>query len=320
MPGRDLLSGILVIDKPSGPTSFDVVRRVRTLLKVKKAGHTGTLDPIATGVLPICIGDSTKLASYVTEGEKEYECTVRFGESTDTQDSAGKTLETKPVDGLTSEKIEAALGAFRGEIDQLTPMYSARKVDGKRLYELAREGKEVERKTSKITIDEARLDSFALPDAKIFIRSSKGAYMRTLAHDLGAALGTGAHLKSLRRVRTGPFTLEGAIALDVLMKLAQEGRRDEIERHLFPPHVALSELAELRLDERMVRQVLHGRALNPSDLVRLKAPPLPRGRRVRIAGPEGEVLAVGESDGMGTVKLLRVLAHGGADDADAGDA
>ncbi len=304
------LSGIIVIDKPSGPTSFDVVRRVRALLKVKKAGHTGTLDPIATGVLPICIGETTKLASYVTDGEKEYACVIRLGAATDTQDAAGQVLSTHSIDHITAADIEAMLPRFRGEIDQLTPMYSARKVDGKRLYELARAGEIVERETKRITIDECRFDGYTAPDVKLFIRSSKGAYMRTVAHDLGAALGVGGHLQSLRRLRTGPFSLEGSVGLDTLMKLSQDGKRDEMERLLFAPQVALSGLDELRLDDRLARQIGFGRALGPADLMRLKAPPMPRGRRVRLSDLAGAVLAIGESDGMGTVKLLRVLARG----------
>src|SRR5262249_56693223 len=138
------LSGVVVVDKPSGPTSFDVVRRVKGLFKAKRCGHTGTLDPTATGVLPICIGDATKIASFVSEGEKEYDAVVRFGAITDTQDAAGRTLETRPLAGLTEEGVREALQAFVGLVEQIPPMYSARKGDGKRLYQLARRGRAVE--------------------------------------------------------------------------------------------------------------------------------------------------------------------------------
>src|SRR5438270_8286399 len=157
-------SGVVVVDKPSGPTSFDVVRRVKGLFKVKRCGHTGTLDPTATGVLPICVGEATKVAGFIADGEKEYEATVRFGQVTDTQDSAGRVLETRPVDGLTEDRVREALRGFVGLVLQTPPMYSARKVEGRRLYELARAGEEVERVPRAVTIDEARVTFFQPPD------------------------------------------------------------------------------------------------------------------------------------------------------------
>src|SRR5205814_2254346 len=153
-------SGVVVVNKPSGPTSFDVVRRLKGLFKVKRCGHTGTLDPTATGVLPICVGEATKVAGFIADGEKEYEATVRFGQVTDTQDSAGKVLETRPVEGLREDRAREVLGEFVGLVLQTPPMYSARKVDGRRLYELARAGEEVEREARPVHIEEARLTSF----------------------------------------------------------------------------------------------------------------------------------------------------------------
>ena len=304
--------GVVVVDKPSGPTSFDVVRRVKGLFKAKRCGHTGTLDPIATGVLPICIGDATRIASYISEGEKEYDGVVRFGQTTDTQDSAGKTLLTRPVAELREEKVAEALRGFVGLIEQTPPMYSARKVDGKRLYELARAGEEVEREARQVHIDEARLIFFRSPDAGIFVRCSKGTYLRTLAHDLGEKLGCGAHLRELKRVRVGPFSLEDSVGLDTLMAVAKEGR-EGLERFVHPIARALSDMAELQLDLQLARRVAHGHAPGPSDLSRLKAPPFSRGRKVRLTEPEGRVLAVAESDGVGTLKLLRVLVSGAHD-------
>ncbi len=305
-------SGVVVVDKPSGPTSFDVVRRVKGLFKAKRCGHTGTLDPSATGVLPICIGDATKIAGFVSEGEKEYDAVVRFGEITDTQDSAGRTLETRPLTGLTEERVREALQGFVGLVSQTPPMYSARKVDGKRLYELARAGEEVEREARQVHIDEARLLWFRAPDAGIFVRCSKGTYLRTLAHDLGQKAGTGAHLHELKRARVGPFSLEDSVGLDTLMAAAKEGR-EKLDRFVHPLSRALSELAELQLDVQLARRVAHGHAPGPADLSRLRAPPFSRGRKVRLMDPEGRVLAVGESDGVGTVKLLRVLVAGAHD-------
>jgi tRNA pseudouridine55 synthase len=306
------LSGVVVVDKPSGPTSFDVVRRVKGLFKTRRCGHTGTLDPTATGVLPICIGDATKVATFVSEGEKEYDATVRFGAVTDTQDAAGRVLETRELGDLTEERVRGELSSFVGLVEQTPPMYSARKIDGKRLYELARAGEEVPREARQIHIDEARVTFFRPPDVGIFVRCSKGTYLRTLAHDLGQRLGCGAHLRELKRVRVGPFALEDSVGLDTLMAAAKEGR-EALTRWLLPVSRALDELAELQLDIAISRRVAHGHAPGPADLSRLRAPPFPRGRKVRLVDPESRVLAVAESDGVGTLKLLRVLVGGAHD-------
>jgi tRNA pseudouridine55 synthase len=303
------LSGVVVVNKPSGPTSFDVVRRVKGLFKAKRVGHTGTLDPTATGVLPICVGEATKVAGFIADGEKEYEATVRFGQVTDTQDAAGKVLETRPVEGLSEDRVREALRSFVGLIEQTPPMYSARKVEGKRLYELARAGEEVERVPRTVNVDEARLTFLQPPDCGIFVRCSKGTYLRTLAHDLGARIGCGAHLRELRRLRVASFGIDESVGLDELMAAAKQGR-DELARYLKPLDRALEGLAELRLDPHLSRRVAHGHTPGPADLSRLRAPPYPRGRRVRLVDPTGQVLAVAESDGVGTLKLLRVLAHG----------
>ena len=302
-------SGVVVVNKPSGPTSFDVVRRVKGLFKAKRVGHTGTLDPTATGVLPICVGEATKVAGFIADGEKEYEATVRFGQVTDTQDAAGRVLETRPIEGIIEDRVREALRSFVGLIEQTAPMYSARKIEGKRLYELARAGEEVERAPRTVNVDEARMTFFQPPDCGIFVRCSKGTYLRTLAHDLGARLGCGAHLRELRRVRVGPFGIDESVGVDELMAAAKQGR-DELARYLKPLDRALEGLAELRLDAQLTRRVAHGHTPGPADLSRLRAPPYPRGRRVRLVDPAGHVLAVAESDGVGTLKLLRVLAHG----------
>ncbi|MFL5378954.1 MAG: tRNA pseudouridine(55) synthase TruB [Myxococcales bacterium] len=303
------VSGVVVVNKPSGPTSFDVVRRLKGLFKVKRCGHTGTLDPTATGVLPICVGEATKVAGFIADGEKEYEATVRFGQITDTQDAAGRVLETRPLDGLTEDRAREALAGFVGLVTQTPPMYSARKVEGKRLYELARAGEEVEREARTVHVDEARLTAFDPPDCRVFVRCSKGTYLRTIAHDLGERLGVGAHLRDLRRLRVGPFGIDESVGLDVLMSAAKSGR-EELHKYLLPVARALDGLAELRLDPQLSRRVAHGHAPGPADLSRLRAPPYTRGRRVRLVDPEGKVLAVAESDGVGTLKLLRVLVAG----------
>jgi tRNA pseudouridine55 synthase len=213
------------------------------------------------------------------------------------------------VERLSEDRTREALAGFVGLVAQTPPMYSARKVEGKRLYELARAGEEVEREARTVHIEEARLVSFDPPDCRVFVRCSKGTYLRTLAHDLGERLGPGAHLHDLRRVRVGPFGIEESVGLDTLMAAARTDRQD-LQRHLLPIARALEGLAELRLDPQLSRRVAHGHAPGPSDLSRLKAPPFARGRRVRLVDPEGKVLAVAESDGVGTLKLLRVLVAG----------
>ena len=325
------LSGVVVIDKPSGPTSFDVVRRIKGLFKVKRCGHTGTLDPTATGVLPICLGEATKVAGFIADGEKEYAGVFRLGESTDTQDAAGKLLQRRSVAGLTQERVEDALRGFTGLIEQIPPMYSARKVDGKRLYESARAGEEVERSARQVNVDEAKVTAFGpwveLPAAKllsgedapaqagldvsIFVRCSKGTYLRTLAHDLGDKLGSGGHLRELRRLRVGPFGIDEAVGLDTLMNLVKDGTRDDLARFVLPLGRALDGLDELKLDAQLARRVQHGHTPGPADLSRLRAPPYSRGRKVKLVDLDDRVLAVAESDGVGTLKLLRVLAVAG---------
>jgi tRNA pseudouridine55 synthase len=207
------MNGVLVVDKPKGITSFDVVREVRRALNVKKVGHTGTLDPMATGVLPICIGDGTKIAQFITEATKAYDATVKFGATTDTLDAEGKVLERRPVPTLTRELLESALAKFRGPIQQVPPMYSAIKIGGKRLYELARAGEEVERAARDVTVFELTLRDFSADELQLSVTCSKGFFVRTLAADLGEALGCGAHLCALRRTQSGPFSLSQAIPL-----------------------------------------------------------------------------------------------------------
>jgi tRNA pseudouridine55 synthase len=317
-------SGVVVVNKPSGPTSFDVVRRVKGIFKVKRCGHTGTLDPTATGVLPICIGNATKVAGFISDGEKEYEALIRFGETTDTQDAAGKTLSRHAVEGLDEARLKETLQTFTGMIQQTPPMYSARKVDGQRLYALARQGIEVEREARSVFVDEASLQSFAGPiphpdggtavfDASIYVRCSKGTYLRTMAHDLGEVFGCGGHLRALRRTKVGPFGIDESVGLDELMNWNKAGDKESLGRVLLPLSRALEELAELRLDAALAKRVSHGHTLGPADLSRLRAPPYPRGRKVRLTvGDDGDVLAVAESDGVGTLKLLRVLSEGGS--------
>lgn len=242
------MNGVLVVDKPKGITSFDVVRDVRRALKVKKVGHTGTLDPMATGVLPICIGDGTKIAQFITEATKAYDATVKLGATTDTLDAEGKVLETRPVPTITRELLESAFEKFRGTISQVPPMYSAIKIGGKRLYELARAGEEVERQPREVTVFELTLRDFSADEFKLSVRCSKGFYVRTLAADLGEALGCGAHLSALRRTQSGPFVLAQSIPLtDVKPDAVLVGLNE-----------ALKDLPQLDVTEAEAQRVRHG--------------------------------------------------------------
>ncbi len=288
------MDGVLVIDKPKGPTSFDVVRQVRTLLKVKKAGHTGTLDPMATGVLPICLGEATKVAGFITEGDKAYEATVRLGVETDTLDAEGKVMAEAPVPPLTGALLESALAPFRGTFEQVPPMYSAVKVGGKRLYELARAGEEVERAGRQVTVYELTLRDFSSNTLRLSVRCSKGFFVRTLAYDIGRALGCGAHLEALRRTMSGPFTLAQSLPLADLPALAQE--REPVVRRLLTMAQALTHLPAIRVSAAEATRVSHG--------VPLEAAPVPG--RVRVLGPDDRLLAVAEVV-KGRLSYLRVL-------------
>ncbi len=208
------LAGVLVIDKPGGMTSHDVVMRVRRILGVKKIGHTGTLDPMATGLLPLCIGGATKIARFLEGGEKEYRATIKFGVETDTYDAEGKVVAESDTSGVNEEMVLEALTQFKGKIQQIPPMYSAVKIGGTPLYKLARKGITVEREPKEVEISDIDVEEFTMPLLTMRITCSKGTYIRTLCHDLGSAVGCGAHLVALRRTRSGYFSIQDAITLD----------------------------------------------------------------------------------------------------------
>ncbi len=221
------MNGVINVYKEAGMTSFDVVARLRKILNTRKIGHTGTLDPDAVGVLPVCVGNATKLCDMLTDETKEYVALLRLGISTDTQDTTGKVLtkDTEVLDSLSDKEIHDAIMSFAGSIEQVPPMYSALKVNGKKLYELAREGIEVERKARKITIEEIEILDIPEPNKVIRIRvvCSKGTYIRTLCHDIGKKLGCGGCMQHLERTRVGRFTLEDAYTLDEINTIMEEG-------------------------------------------------------------------------------------------------
>ncbi len=220
-------SGIINVYKEAGYTSFDVVARLRGILKIKKIGHTGTLDPDATGVLPVCVGKATKLCDMLTDKDKVYECVMLLGTETDTYDMSGKILERKSVN-CDETQVQEAINCFVGDIMQVPPMYSALKVNGKKLYELAREGKEIERKPRPVTIFSIDILGMDLPEVSIRIHCSKGTYIRSLCHDVGEKLGCGCAMKSLVRTRVSLFDIADARTLDEIERIVKNGKLDGI--------------------------------------------------------------------------------------------
>ncbi|HEV8192615.1 MAG TPA: tRNA pseudouridine(55) synthase TruB [Ktedonobacterales bacterium] len=229
------MDGIFSINKTAGMTSHDVVARVRRLAQQKRVGHAGTLDPAATGVLPVCLGQATRVAEYLSESGKSYRATIRFGVVTDTYDGEGRIVREAPVD-LTLEQIEAVLPAFLGEIEQVPPVYSAIKRGGQRLYALARAGEEVAIEARRVRVDALRIVSWNAPDLVLDVDCGKGTYIRSLAFDLGERLGPGAHLALLVRIRSGPFTLDESLTLVELEQALADGTWQE---HFFAPDEAL---------------------------------------------------------------------------------
>ncbi len=272
--------GLLNIHKPVGPTSHDVVALVRRGTRVRKVGHAGTLDPMASGVLVLCLGPATRLSEYVMRSRKHYRARVRLGVATDTYDAEGHIVAEQPTDSLTPAQVAAALEAFRGTIAQIPPMYSAIKQDGKKLYELARAGQVVQREPRQVTIYRLTVTEYDLPFVTLDIECSPGTYIRSLAHDLGQVLGVGAHLAALVRLASGSFRLEDAVPLDVLQAAMADGSwRD----YLLPPGQALSGLPAVELDARQADRVRHGSAI--------PAPPDASGE-AGAYDSEGQLLAV----------------------------
>jgi tRNA pseudouridine55 synthase len=265
MSRTTMKGGVLVVDKPAGPTSFAVVERVRRALGAEKAGHTGTLDPAATGVLAVCLDDAVKLQHWITDADKAYEALVVFGFSTDTEDAEGREVARGDPAGLTAAGIAAALTGFVGEIDQVPPMFSAVRVGGRRLHESARAGKTVERAPRRVVVHSLDLLAFepardGLARARVAVRCGKGTYVRTLASALGVALGVPAHLGALRRTASGPFTLERALGLAEVERLAREAPEEVLSR-LVAPADALASLPAVPVTLPEVRALAQGKLL-----------------------------------------------------------
>ena len=285
------MNGIIIIDKPQEWTSNDVVSRLRRVFNTRRIGHGGTLDPMATGVLPVFVGRATRGVEFFEHAEKVYETTIRFGLTTDTEDITGKTLTETEV-SLTEEELQKVLPRFRGEILQVPPMYSAIKVNGQKLYDLARKGREVERQPRPITIHELELLEFSGKEARLRVRCSKGTYIRTLCKDIGEALGCGGCMAALRRVQAGEYTLEGSIPLRQLLDISERG--EDVEAMLRPVDTMFASHEKLRLNEKQARLVKNGNAF---------ASDCPDGT-YRVYAPDGEFLALCRADG-GKVSTIK---------------
>ncbi|CAI09445.1 tRNA pseudouridine(55) synthase TruB [Aromatoleum aromaticum] len=289
---RRIVDGVLLLDKPRGLTSNAALQTARRLLNAAKAGHTGTLDPMATGLLPLTLGEATKFSQMLLDADKAYEATVRLGIETDTGDAEGAAIATAPVH-VTDDSIRQALAALTGEIEQVPPMYSALKRDGKPLYEYARAGIEVERAARPVTIHSLELLGVEGDSLRIRVDCSKGTYVRTLAIDLGRLLGCGGHLTELRRTRIGPFNVDEAVTLTALEALPAESRVGL----LAPVDALVGHLPRIELDAFQAGLLLQGRVL---------AAPCGAAGLVRIYG-EGRYLGLGECDGNGTLSPKRLV-------------
>ena len=260
---KSIVSGVLLIDKPQGMTSQQVVSKVKYLLKSdvhdsKKAGHTGTLDPMATGLLPICLGEATKFSHYQLDAVKSYQAIIKLGEQTDTGDAEGEIITTIPVPHVTQAMLQSVTEQFLGEIMQVPPMYSALKKDGKKLYELAREGIEVERAARPLTIYQLSLTPLSDQQLQLTVTCSKGTYVRVLAEDIAKALGTVGHLTALRRIQTGDFEIANAIPLADFAALDVAARFDK----LLAVDACVHSLPSLVLDDNQSKRIRQGQRLN----------------------------------------------------------
>jgi len=290
-------SGILIVDKISGVTSFDGVALARKRLGVRRLGHAGTLDPAAAGVLPLLVGEATKLAPYLMDQDKEYVATVRFGVTTDTHDLAGRVLSEEPVTGLTRARLDVVCRAFVGHIRQVPPMYSAVHHAGRRLYELAREGREVDRSPREVVVSHIEVQRVEQTTATLRIVCGKGTYVRALAADLGTALGCGAAVERLVRTRVGRFALDDALAWRDLVEMPPA----TLWAYVLPPDAALAHLPAVRLDAGGARRFVHGQ---PADV----RPPLAVTGAARVYDASDVLLGVGEiAPGGADVRPVRMV-------------
>ncbi|MBQ7460311.1 MAG: tRNA pseudouridine(55) synthase TruB [Oscillospiraceae bacterium] len=283
------MNGIIIVDKPEGWTSQDVCSKLRGLFREKRVGHGGTLDPMATGVLPVFLGRATRAAQFSENSEKSYVAGMRLGITTDTQDTTGRIMSERPV-SVTKDDILSLLPSFTGELDQIPPMYSAVKIGGKKLYELARKGQELERTPRRINIKSLELSQFSGSDCVIFLTCSKGTYVRTLINDIGAALGCGAAMSSLRRTSAGGFSIESAVPLETLINADGDNRRLFVR----PTDSIFSSFPAVYIEGRALLRALNGNEFSVD---------APDGQ-FRVYSDSGDFILFGECRN-GTMKTIK---------------
>jgi len=300
------VDGVLVLDKPLGTSSNHALQQAKRLYFAAKAGHTGSLDPLATGVLPLCFGEATKFSQYLLDADKAYDSTIVLGASTATGDAEGEILAEVDASGITIAQIEDALTGFRGAIEQVPSMFSAIKQNGQPLYKLARQGKEVERKSRQVTIRSLELRAVRLGqkiELDVSIECSKGTYVRSIAEDLGKVLDCGGHVSVLRRTQAGPFALSDSVSLPTLEALKQNDDLDAMDRLLLPADTAVRALPLVPLTESAGFYLRQGQAV--------LVPNAPHNGMVRIALETGEFLGVGEILDDGRVAPRRLIVTNG---------
>jgi len=291
---RDI-SGVVLLDKPLGLSSNQAMQRVKHLYQAEKVGHTGSLDPLATGLLPICLGEATKFANFLLDADKSYLAAVKLGITTTSADAEGEIIAQKPVN-VTLQQVESALHQFIGDIEQTPPIYSALKVDGKPLYAYARAGQEVEIKSRYVSIHQIHLEHFEADELVFTVTCSKGTYIRTLAQDIGAKLGCGAHLKGLRRLTSGTFDLKDALPLEVLSELSLE----ELDAKLLPIDIKIQHLPKLTLNAEQTDIIQHGQAIKPNQEIIFN-------EFIRLYDMSGEFIGLAQKQADGKLHPKRLL-------------
>ena len=299
--GRNI-NGVLLLDKPEGMTSNKALQEIKFLYKAAKAGHTGSLDPLATGLLPICFGEATKLSAFLLDADKRYRVRVKLGETTTTADAEGEVVEQADPSGVTQAALEEVMAGFLGEQQQLPPMYSAIKHQGERLYKLARQGIEVEREPRTIHIRSIDLISFSLPEFEMDVRCSKGTYVRTLAEDIGKRLGCGAYVSGLRRTGVGPYDDQSMLTLQQVQEAFAERAFEEMDSWMLPLESALAEWPEVALSADAAFYMKQGQPI--------LVPNAPTSGWVRLYANKTDFLGVGQILDDGRVAPKRLMQAG----------
>lgn len=295
--GRNV-QGILLLDKPVGISSNDALQKVKRLFNARKAGHTGSLDKLASGLLPICMGEATKISSFLLNADKRYVASVRMGQKTTTADAEGEIISERPIENVDSGRIEAVLEQFRGDIEQIPPMHSAIKQNGQRLYKLAHQGQEVEREPRPVTIYELKLLDWSEPELRIEVHCSKGTYIRTLAEDIGEALGCGAHVSFLRRIGAGPYDESNMVTLEQLAELAEK-RDGSLDAQLLSIETALVKWPDVSMPSEMAYFVKQGQPV--------MVPHAPTNGWVRLYSLEKGFFGIGEVLADGRIAPRRLI-------------